>query len=103
MILINTARGEVVDTEALLAALHSGQVAAAGLDVHEFEKGLFFFDHSGKPCPEKTIGELLSHPRVILTAHQAFLTAEALIAIANTTAQNLLSWQKGELCENELT
>ena len=103
LILINTARGEVIDTYALLTALERGKIAAAGLDVHEFEKGLFFFDHSGQPCPEATIGRLLAQPRVIITAHQAFLTQEALQSIAETTADNLRNWLYDKPCPNELT
>jgi D-lactate dehydrogenase len=100
--IINTARGDVIDAEALLEALETGQVAAAGLDVHEFEKGLFFYDYSGKPCPEPTIERLLQHPRVLLTAHQAFLTDRALGHIAQTTADNLRCFMEGRVCENAL-
>lgn len=102
MILINTARGDVVDTDALLEALESGQISAAGLDVHEFEKGLFFKDHSDGSHPDPTLERLLQHPRVLVTGHQAFLTERALAHIAQTTAANLRCFQLGEPCGNEL-
>ncbi len=102
MILINTARGDVLDADALLEALQNGQVAAAGLDVHEHEKGLFFKDQSTSGLADPTLLHLLQHPRVLITGHQAFLTERALGHIAQTTADNLRCFQEERMCDNEL-
>lgn len=87
--LINTSRGALVDTEALLEALNNGTVRGAGLDVYEEEADLFFEDNSDTPVLDDTLSLLVSRPNVILTSHQAFLTEEALEDIARTTFANL--------------
>lgn len=87
--LINTSRGGLVDTEALLEALNNGTVRGAGLDVYEEEADLFFEDNSDTPVLDDTLSLLVSRPNVILTSHQAFLTEEALADIARTTFANL--------------
>ncbi len=95
--LINTGRGALIDTPALIGALKSGQLGYLGLDVYEEEAGLFFEDHSGLPLQDDVLARLLSFPNVIVTAHQAFLTEEALAAIAGTTLGNVAAWQAGQL------
>ncbi|SFP56999.1 D-lactate dehydrogenase [Ectopseudomonas composti] len=93
--LINTGRGALVDAPALIKALKSGQLGYLGLDVYEEESELFFEDHSDLPLQDDTLARLLSFPNVIITAHQAFLTHEALDAIARTTLDNISAWLTG--------
>lgn len=83
VILLNTSRGGLVDTEGLIAGIKSGKFHAVGLDVYEEEDGLVFDDKSGEILDHTTTARLLSFPNVILTSHQAFLTHEALEAIAD--------------------
>ncbi|WP_095170356.1 2-hydroxyacid dehydrogenase [Pseudomonas sp. Irchel 3H3] len=93
--LINTGRGALVDTPALIEALKSGQLGYLGLDVYEEEAQLFFEDRSDLPLQDDVLARLLTFPNVIITAHQAFLTREALAAIAATTLQNITEWAAG--------
>ncbi|SFW42891.1 D-lactate dehydrogenase [Pseudomonas sp. NFACC19-2] len=93
--LINTSRGALVEAPALIKALKSGQLGYLGLDVYEEESELFFEDHSDLPLQDDTLARLLSFPNVIVTAHQAFLTHEALDAIARTTLDNIAAWLAG--------
>lgn len=94
--LINTGRGGLVDTPALIEALKSGQLGYLGLDVYEEEAQLFFEDRSDLPLQDDVLARLLTFPNVIVTAHQAFLTHEALAAIAETTLHNIVSWAAGQ-------
>ncbi|AIR89916.1 2-hydroxyacid dehydrogenase [Pseudomonas cremoricolorata] len=94
--LINTGRGALVDTPALIEALKSGQLGYLGLDVYEEEAQLFFQDRSDHPLQDDVLARLLTFPNVIITAHQAFLTHEALDAIAETTLQNITRWAAGK-------
>jgi D-lactate dehydrogenase len=103
VVLINTARGGIIDTEALLAALESGQVGAAGLDVYEHEKGIFFRNLSNTPVTDPLLLKLLSLDNVFITPHQGFATKEALTNIAATTCHNIACWEMGIQCINELT
>lgn len=96
--LINTGRGALVDTQALIAALKCGQLGHVGLDVYEEEASLFFADHSDLPLQDDVLARLLTFPNVIITAHQAFFTQEAISAIADTTLNNLHNWQQGLPC-----
>jgi D-lactate dehydrogenase len=100
--LINTSRGGVVDTVALIDALKSRKIGSAGLDVYEKEKGLFFYDRSGEVLQDDMLARLMSFNNVIITPHQAFLTHEALGNIADTTIYNLDCWAAGKHSENEL-
>ncbi|MOA06566.1 D-lactate dehydrogenase [compost metagenome] len=93
--LINTGRGGLVDTPALIEALKSGQLGYLGLDVYEEEAQLFFKDRSDLPLQDDVLARLLTFPNVIVTAHQAFLTHEALAAIAMTTLDNIAAWAAG--------
>jgi D-lactate dehydrogenase len=102
-ILINTSRGPVINTVDLVAAIESGKVGAACLDVYEHEKGLFFADRRADIIRDDLFIKLRSFRNVLITGHQAFLTNEAVQAIAATTISNLDSWQKGNACINELT
>ena len=93
--LINTGRGALVDTPALIDALKSGQLGYLGLDVYEEEAQIFFEDRSDLPLQDDVLARLLTFPNVIVTAHQAFLTREALAAIAATTRENIARWAAG--------
>jgi lactate dehydrogenase-like 2-hydroxyacid dehydrogenase len=87
--LINTSRGAVVDTRGVIAALKSGQLGSLGLDVYEEEADLFFRDLSDEVLHDDQFARLLTFPNVVITGHQAFFTADALAAIAQTTLANL--------------
>ena len=100
--LVNTSRGGLVDSEALLAALRDGTVGAAGLDVYEEESEWFYEDRSDETRQNKTLSLLVSLPNVIVTSHQAFLTHEALANIASTTLSNLDAYFSGAPLENEI-
>ena len=93
--LINTGRGALVNTPALIEALKSGQLGYLGLDVYEEEAQLFFEDRSDLPLQDDVLARLLTFPNVIITAHRAFLTREALSAIASTTLDNIVAWRNG--------
>ncbi|MBV6754674.1 2-hydroxyacid dehydrogenase [Pseudomonas chlororaphis] len=93
--LINTGRGGLVDTPALIDALKDGQLGYLGLDVYEEEAQVFFEDRSDLPLQDDVLARLLTFPNVIITAHQAFLTHEALAAIAATTLDNIAAWNAG--------
>ncbi len=94
--LINTSRGKLVDTTALIAALKCGRLGGVALDVYEEEEGLFFEDHSGEVLQDDELSRLLTFPNVLITAHQAFLTREALTEIARVTTENLLRAATGD-------
>ena len=96
--IINTSRGALIDSEALLAAIKEGKVGGAGLDVYEEESDLFFEDFSNTIMQDDVLARLVSMPNVLITSHQAFLTAEALENIARTTLGNLkMYFESGDL------
>ncbi|MDT8411624.1 MAG: 2-hydroxyacid dehydrogenase [Vicingaceae bacterium] len=101
-ILINTARGAVINTNALIESIENEHLGGACLDVYEKEKGLFFNDHRNSVLKDPIYSRLRSFPNVIITGHQAFLTREALIGIAETTSYNLSCWENNDTCENDL-
>ena len=88
--LVNTSRGKLVDTTALIEALKSGRLGGVAMDVYEEEEGIFFEDLSGEILQDDELSRLLTFPNVLITAHQAFLTSEALNEIARVTTENLL-------------
>lgn len=94
--LINTSRGKLVDTTALLEALKTGRLGGVALDVYEEEEGIFFEDHSGEILQDDELSRLLTFPNVLITAHQAFLTQEALSEIARVTTANLIRFADGQ-------
>lgn len=102
VVIVNTGRGALIDTRALIAALKSGHIGAAGLDVYEEEEGIFFHDLSDKVLQDDMLARLLTFPNVIVTAHQAFLTREALHAIADTTLANLKAFEEGRSLRHEV-
>jgi len=87
--LVNTSRGAVIDTPAVIAALKSGRLGSLGLDVYEEEGDLFFRDLSGEAIRDDVFARLLTFPNVVVTGHQAFFTEDALRAIAQTTLANV--------------
>lgn len=92
VMLINTSRGAVVDTRAVIRGLKSGQIGHLGLDVYEEEGDLFFEDLSDQMIRDDVFARLLTFPNVLITGHQAFFTAEALTAIAETTIKNITAY-----------
>lgn len=101
VMIINAARGGIVKTEDLLEGLKSGKVGYFGMDVYEHEKGLFFEDHFSDLIQDDLFIRLLGYKNVIITAHQAFLTREALQENIKTTLKNLNAWANGQRAENE--
>lgn len=101
-LIVNTSRGQLIDTEALLSALNEKRIGGAALDVYEEESGLFFEDNSDKIVTDEVISLLVSRPNVIITSHQAFLTEEALRNIAEVTLQNFKDYLDGKELENEV-
>lgn len=102
VVIINTSRGGLIDTDALLEGIKSRKIGAACLDVYEEESDLFFEDNSGHIMEDDTLARLITMPNVIVTSHQAFLTEEALLSIAETTTENIVSFTQKGSCENEL-
>jgi D-lactate dehydrogenase len=96
VMILNTSRGGLINTADALEAVEKGQIGYLGLDVYEHEKGLFFEDHENDPAKDQLLTKLLSHPNVIVTPHQAFLTNEALQQLADGTINNLDRWQNGQ-------
>jgi D-lactate dehydrogenase len=96
VMIINTGRGALVDTRAVIDGLKSGRIGFLGLDVYEEEDALFFEDHSGEIIQDDVFIRLLSFPNVIVTAHQAFFTREALQNIAVTTLTNITAFETGK-------
>ncbi len=102
VMLINTGRGALVDTRAVISALKSRHIGSLGLDVYEQEEGVFFEDLSFEIIGDDLLERLLTFPNVIITSHQGFFTHEALTAIAETTLNNLSQLERGEVCVNAL-
>ncbi|MFI3247441.1 MAG: 2-hydroxyacid dehydrogenase [Ferrimonas sp.] len=102
VMLINTSRGGLVNTQAALDGMKSGKIGYLGLDVYELEGDLFFRDLSDEVLNDDVFGLLLSYPNVIITGHQGYFTQEALAQIAGTTLYNLQQFFCGELSGNEL-
>lgn len=100
--LINTSRGALLDTRAAIAALKSGHLGSLGIDVYEEEADLFFEDLSGTVLRDDVFARLLTFPNVIVTAHQAFLTTEALTAIAETTLASITAYAAGQPLVHEI-
>ncbi|MBP0591493.1 2-hydroxyacid dehydrogenase [Paraburkholderia sp. LEh10] len=101
-LLINTSRGGLIDTEAVIDALKSGQLGGLAIDVYEQEADLFFRDLSGTVIADDVIQRLISFPNVIVTGHQAFLTNEALTTICETTLRSVTAFERNETLENEI-
>ena len=102
VVLINTSRGAIIESEALLQGLKSKKIGGAALDVYEEESELFFEDFSQEIINDDTLSLLISLPNVIVTSHQAFFTEEALRNIAETTIENLTAYFAGAPLQNEV-
>lgn len=102
VMLINTGRGALVDTKAVIAGLKSRQIGGLAMDVYEQEESLFFEDHSNEIIQDDLLERLISFPNVLITSHQGYFTREALSAIAETTLNNLSQLERGEICTNAL-
>lgn len=94
--LVNVSRGRLVHTAAVIAALKAGKLGGVALDVYEEEEGVFFEDLSGQVLEDDELARLLTFPNVLITAHQAFLTSEALSEISRVTTENLRRFSTGE-------
>jgi D-lactate dehydrogenase len=102
VMLINTGRGGLIDTKALIHGLKTGKIGSAGLDVYEEESDYFFEDRSEKVITDDVLARLLTFPNVLITSHQAFLTDDALKNIADTTLNNLKEYFEGNKLINEI-
>jgi D-lactate dehydrogenase len=102
VLLVNTGRGALIDSRALIDALKKGHLGAAGLDVYEEEEGVFFQDLSNRVLQDDVLARLLTFPNVLVTSHQAFLTQEALANIARVTLENVTAFERGEPLRNEV-
>ena len=102
VVILNTSRGALIDTDALIDGIKARKIGAACLDVYEEESDFFFKDLSGHILEDDTLARLISMPNVIVTSHQAYLTREALNNIAETTVQNLVDLQNDKTSQNEL-
>ncbi|MER6146976.1 2-hydroxyacid dehydrogenase [Streptomyces hirsutus] len=101
-ILVNSSRGGLVDTAALVAELRAGRFTGVGLDVYEAEAGLFFLDKSLEAIEDDTLARLVTFPNVLVTSHQAYYTADAVGQIIDTTVANVLDYTEGRRSENVL-
>jgi D-lactate dehydrogenase len=102
VMLINTGRGPLIDTTALIDGLKSRKIGSAGLDVYEEESQYFFEDFSNEVIEDDELARLLTFNRVLITAHQGFFTEDALQNIAKTTLQNVEAYFANETLENEI-
>lgn len=100
--LVNTSRGAVIDTSAVIDALKSGYLGALAIDVYEQESELFFSDHSSEIITDDLFERLMTFPNVLVTGHQGFFTREAMREIAETTIYNLVSFQSGSPCAHRV-
>ena len=102
MMLINTSRGQLIDTKAVTKGLKSGKIGYLGLDVYEQETDLFFEDLSNQVIQDDVFQRLLTFPNVLITGHQAFFTEEALKNIAETTIGNITDFEQGRTCPHKI-
>jgi D-lactate dehydrogenase len=102
VMLINTSRGALIDTAAVIDGIKSGRIGYLGIDVYEREDELFFEDRSESIIQDDTFQLLQSFPNVVITAHQGFFTRQALEGIANTTLANITDFERGEPLKNEV-
>ncbi|CAI6090870.1 hypothetical protein V2G26_015380 [Clonostachys chloroleuca] len=103
VLLINTSRGGLVDTGAVIQGLKSKQLGGVALDVYEGEGSLFYDDHSGDIIDDDILMRLMTFPNVLVSGHQAFFTEEALLEIATSSVRNLHEWVVRGTCHNSLT
>ncbi|OPG07828.1 hydroxyacid dehydrogenase [Streptomyces sp. GKU 895] len=101
-ILVNSSRGGLIDTAALVTELRAGRFAGVGLDVYEAEAGLFFLDRSLEAIEDDTLARLVTFPNVLVTSHQAYYTEDAVGQIVDATVRNVLDYKAGRRSENVL-
>ncbi|MFF5189610.1 2-hydroxyacid dehydrogenase [Streptomyces sp. NPDC000345] len=101
-ILVNSSRGGLIDTAALVAELREGRFTGIGLDVYEAEAGLFFQDRSLEAVDDDTLARLVTFPNVLVTSHQAYYTEDAVGQIVDATVRNVLDYKAGRRSENVL-
>ncbi|MFH9572750.1 2-hydroxyacid dehydrogenase [Streptomyces sp. NPDC017230] len=101
-ILVNTSRGGLIDTTALVGELRAGRFSGVGLDVYEAEAGLFYLDKSLEVIVDDTLARLVTFPNVLVTSHQAYYTEDAVGQIVDATARNVLDYLEGRRSENVL-
>ncbi|MFC0179561.1 2-hydroxyacid dehydrogenase [Thorsellia kenyensis] len=102
VVIINTSRGGLVDSQALIESLKTGNVGGVGLDVYELEEGVFFHDLSDQPLLDDKLARLMTFPNVLITSHQGFLAKEALDSIATTTLENVMAFKSKLPLINEI-
>lgn len=102
VVIVNTSRGALIDSKALLEGIKDRHIGAACMDVYEEESDIFFEDRSGHIIDDDTLARLISMPNVLVTSHQAFLTKEALASIAEVTLKNIAEFFATGRCQNEL-
>jgi len=102
IMLINTSRGAIVSTPDIIKYIENGHIGYYGMDVYEYEKGIFFYDHSHEPINDPLLDKLMGFQNVLITPHQAFATKEALTNIAATTFYNIQCWMNRSSSKNEL-
>ena len=93
--LVNTSRGELIDTDALIDGLVAGKFGGVGLDVYEEEEGIFYEDKSGEIIRDENLARLMTFPNVLITSHMGFFTGEAMQAIASVTLENAYALENG--------
>lgn len=101
--LINTSRGQLIKTQAVIDGLKSGRIGYLGLDVYEEEADLFFEDLSHRVIQDDAFTRLLTFPNVIITGHQAFFTEDAMSEIARVTMNNIRDFANNAELKNEVT
>lgn len=102
VMIVNTSRGGLIDSQATIDALKQQKIGALGMDVYENERDLFFVDKSNDVIQDDVFRRLSSCHNVLFTGHQAFLTEEALLSISQTTLSNIKQLAHGESCPNQL-
>lgn len=101
-VLVNSSRGGLIDSRALVAQLREGRFTGVGLDVYEAEAGLFFLDKSLEAVEDDTLARLVTFPNVLVTSHQAYYTADAVGQIVDATVRNVVDYAEGRRSENVL-
>jgi D-lactate dehydrogenase len=100
--LVNTSRGGLIDTIAVIAALKSKKLGGLAIDVYELESKLFYQDHSGDIIDDDVFQRLMTFPNVLVTGHQGFFTKEALTQISEVTLENMECFVNGTECSNRI-
>ena len=93
--LVNTSRGALIDTDALIDGLVAGKFGGVGLDVYEEEEGIFYEDKSGEIMRDENLARLMTFPNVLITSHMGFFTREAMQSIARVTLENAYALENG--------